>query len=268
MSTVRGFSNEGFVPPNRDVEDAPLPMRQELLNALYVSAKTHAFGQFNMNVDDELYFSVSQALGVEAAGNPAAGRRQRMGRDLANVADWRRVYDLIQLLWPEFVRFGREVPFRENVNQILAAYHIAWDLGDDGRFHRVLPINAQAQVAAAFQELTRPGFAAALQLANQGRDAYDARPRRGRSACTDMFDAMESTARIRIPGERMYAVLQIARRNSLLPVPIISTLEQLNTLRNQEFGHGNLRPFTLTDPQVDFVYLGCVAGVLLFARMP
>jgi hypothetical protein len=62
---------------------------------------------------------------------------------------------------------------------------------------RVLPVAAQAMVAAAFAELSNPAYAPALQLLNAARDAYDDRPRRDRDACSNIFDAMESVAKIK-----------------------------------------------------------------------
>jgi hypothetical protein len=192
MGWVRNFTGqEGFVPPARNVEDAPQPMRQELLDAICLVA-----GQTNnrVNVEGDLYFTISQNLGVQAAANPMGGRRQRLGRDLNN-AEWPRVYDLVVRLWPEFQRVGFQEVYRGEINRVLAANGVAWDLGADGHLHRVLPAAAQAQVNMAFGELSVPRYAPALVLFNTARDAYDDRPRRDRDACANIFDAMESVAK-------------------------------------------------------------------------
>ena len=145
VSSIRGFSiPEGRIPPIRNIEDAPAAMRQELLDAFYLAAGQT---QGQLDVDNHLYLAISQCLGVQAAGNPMGGRRQRLGRDLGN-ADWPRIYDLVVRLWPEFQRVGFHEVYREAVNRILAAHAIAWDLGPDGRLHRVLPEAAHAQVQA------------------------------------------------------------------------------------------------------------------------
>jgi hypothetical protein len=116
------------------------------------------------------------------------------GRDIRKV-DWPRIYDLIARLWPDFDRQGFGHKYREGVNRILAAYLTAWELDDQGRLYRILPVAALHQVTAAFGELQAERFAPALALYNAGRDAYDDRPRRDRDACSNMFDAMESVAK-------------------------------------------------------------------------
>jgi hypothetical protein len=74
---------------------------------------------------------------------------------------------VIARLSPEFQRVGAETAYREAVNRILAAYGVAWDLGSDGKLHRVLPAAAQAQVVAGLAELAgNAQFAPALDLFN------------------------------------------------------------------------------------------------------
>ena len=51
-------------------------------------------------------------------------------------------------------------------------------------------------------------------------------------------------------------------------VQIVGVLEAINTLRNRNFGHGMVDPFALSPHDVDFTYLNCLAGILLFARHP
>ena len=86
--------------------------------------------------------------------------------------------------------------YRTSVNRILAAHRIAWDLGEDGQLHRVLPLAAQTQIETAFRELSHPGFAPALQLFHDAMAAYDDRPQRDRDTCSSSFDALESVAKI------------------------------------------------------------------------
>jgi hypothetical protein len=237
-------------------------MRQELLGAIY-----HVANGF-LSVDGNLYYTIEQALGQQAAGNPVAGKRQRLGRDLAQ-APWQRVYDIIILLWPEFANvFPLQDEYRNAVNTILAAYGVAWDLGNDGMLHRVLPTMATAQVSAAFADLS--AFAGALPLLTSAQQAYDDHPRRPRDACANVFDAMESVAKTKLnmPNATFGAVLAAVRQNNLLNADTIDALEKVNPMRNHHFGHGMVTPFVLQPHEVDFVYLTCVGGALLFARMP
>lgn|GEM_PF-4902107 len=170
MGGIRNFAEqEGHLPPLRCIDsDAPAPMRQELLAVIYDLLPLSGAAV----TEQQIYYGIEQMLGVQAAGNPMAGWRQRLGRDLGN-AEWIRIYDVIGWGWSQFQRAGLQELFRENINRVLAAHGVVWELGDDGRLHRVLPLAGQAQVAAAFAELAAPRYAPALALANAARDAYD-----------------------------------------------------------------------------------------------
>jgi hypothetical protein len=250
--------------PIRNVEDAPQPMRQELLDAICLVA-----GQSNgrVSAEGDLYFTITQSLGFYAATNPMGGRRQRLGRDIGN-ADWPRVYDLVVRLWPEFYRVGFHEIYRGEVNRVFAAYGVAWDLGADVRLHRALPLAAQAQVNAAFTELSEPRYAPALALFNAARDAYDDRPRRDRDACANVFDAMESVAKekYRMPQATFGQVVAHIRHTQALNEQIIEVLDAINTLRNRNFGHGMTAPFSLRATEVDFTYVMCIGAILMFIR--
>jgi hypothetical protein len=270
MNWVREFGmREGLGSVARNIEGAPDPMRHELID-LY-------FGLVEQNPElipeDRLYRIIAQSLGAGASGNPYGGFRYEAGRDLSRV-EWPRVYDLISRLWPEFERVGFAALFREGVNRILAAYGIAWDLGEDGSLHRVLPLAAQEQVKAAFAELRDRQYAAAIALFNAARDAYDARPRRSRDACANIFDALESVAKTKygVPQSTYGQVVariteqhQQGRANDFR-TDTIALLRGLNDLRNHHFGHGV--PFQLTDAEVDFVFLTCIGAILLLTRTP
>jgi hypothetical protein len=269
MNWIRDFSaHEGHVPQTRNVEDAPQPMRQELVDAIYlVTGQTEG----RLDADHDLYFTMIQSLGYEAAGNPHAGRRQRIGRDISSQqTHWTRIYDLIARLWPEFQRVGFHEIYREVVNRILAGHAVAWDLGEDGRLHRVLPEAAHLQVQAAITELSDPRYAPAGALFRAASDAYDDRPRRDRDACSNIFDAMESVAKEKfgMPAATFGQVVTHIRRRQGMNEQIIGLLEALNSLRNRNFGHGMIAPFSLTGPEVDFTYLSCIGAILLLARTP
>jgi hypothetical protein len=266
MNWIRDFSmQQGDVPPGRNVEDAPEPMRQELIDLFFGLAE-----ESNGAVPGErLHRVVCQSLGVGAAGQPYGGYRYATGRDIGRV-NWPRVYDLISRLWPIYEQAQLAVVYREGVNRILAAHGVAWDLGEDGRLHRALPAPAQAQINAAFIELREPRFAPALQLFNAASDAYDDRPRRDRDACTNVFDAMESVAKERYqrPRDTFGQVVAHVRQTQSLNEQIASVLEAVNTLRNRNFGHGGVVAFNLTGPEVDFTYLTCIGAILMFTRIP
>jgi len=269
VSFIRGFSTpEGHIPPTRNLEDAPARMRPELVDAIYlVTGQT----QGRLDADRDLYLPIVQSLGYDAAGNPQAGRRQRIGRDISSQeTHWTRIYDLIVRLWPEFQRTGFHEIYREAVNRVLAAHGVAWDLGADGRLHRVMPEATGAQVQATITELSVPCYAPALALANAAINAYDARPRRDRDACSNIFDAMESVAKEKfgMPHAAFGQVVAHIRQTRGLNEQVISLLEVINTLRNRNFGHGMVDPFSLTGPEVDFTYLTCIGAILLLSRNP
>jgi hypothetical protein len=269
VNWVRNFSaQEGHIPPVRNVADAPPQMRQEFIDALYaVAGQTEG----RLDVDRDLYFTISQSLGYQAAGNPQSGRRQRIGTDISRQEiHWTRVYDLIVRLWPEFQRVGFHVIYREAVNRILASHGSAWDLGEDGQLHRVLPAAAQAQVVGAIAELGEARYVPALALFNAARDAYDDRPRRDRDACSNVFDALESVAKIKYnrPNDTFGQVKNYIEQNHLFRQEIVNVFTAVNDLRNQNFGHGMAVQFNLTVAEVDFVYLGCIGSILLLTRTP
>lgn len=145
---------------------------------------------------------------------------------------------------------------------------VAWDLGEDGLVHRVLPMEAADLVGAAFAELSQAQYAPALALFNTARDAYDARPRRDRDACANIFDTMESVARVKYsrPTETFGRIKNHLEQTSLFRPELIAIFTALNRVRNQFFGHG--APFPLSAAEVDFTYLVCIGVILLFTRTP
>ena len=266
MSWIRGFSSQtGGGSDIRNVEDAPRPMRQELIDLFFTIAE-HSPDEIPV---EHIYRVTAQSLGIEASGVPYGGFRYAAGRDIGKV-EWYRVYDLIVRLWPDFERYGLGHIYREGVNKILAAHMSAWELDEQGRLYRVLPADAIHQVAAAFQELQDERFAPALELFNAARDAYDDRPRRDRDACSNMFDAMESVAKekYQIPDVTFGQVVNRIPSTGTMNPQIVGVLSALNDLRNKNFGHGMTASFQLSSAEVDFTYLACVGGILLLTRMP
>jgi hypothetical protein len=132
---IHNFSvQQAAAPAPRNIDnDAPAALRQQLLAVTYdLLPQAHGFTEGN------LYYGIEQMLGVQAAGNPMQGWRQRLGRDLGNI-EWQRVYDVISWLWNRFQASGLHEAFRHEVNIALAASHVVWDLGADGHSGYALP---------------------------------------------------------------------------------------------------------------------------------
>ena len=266
MNWIRGFSEQpAGASGARTLEDAPEPMRQELVD-LFFSLAEHRPEEVP---PEHVYNVTSQSLGIHASGNPYGGFRYASGRDVRKV-EWPRIYDLIVRLFADFEKHGSGDAFREGVNRILAAYGVAWELGGDGKLNRVLPVAAQAQVSEAFAEVQNPQFESALALFKAGREAFDARPRRDRDACSNIFDALESVAKQKftMPNSTYGQVVAGLRADASFNPEILTLLSGLNDLRNRNFGHGMVAPFALTAAEVDFTYLTCIAAILLLVRTP
>jgi len=266
VSWVRGFSgHSGDGSGAREVEDAPEPMRHELVDFFFSIAEHHP----EELPPEHVYRATCQSLGIHAAGVPYGGYRYATGRDIRRI-DWPRIYDVIVRLWPDFDRQGFGHKYREGVNRILAAYLTAWELDDQGRLYRILPGAALDQVTAAFAELQQERFAPALDLYNAARNAYDDRPRRDRDACSNMFDAMESVAKekFQMPNSTFGQVVARIPSTGTMNTQVTNVFNALNDLRNKNFGHGMTTAFQLSPAEVDFAYLSCVGGILLLTRMP
>lgn len=248
--------------PARTIDDAaPNPMRYQLIDV--------AFGLAHQNngnpTEAQLHQTIGHCLGVHVAGNPM-GHRRTVSANILVEAAWRRVYDVILRLVPEFQAAGCFPEYRDRVNQVLAANGIAWDLDEHGQLVRVLPVAVQAAVAAAIQELGAQQYAQALAIFNLAQTAYHDIPRRDRDACADAFDAMEAVAKVKHNQPQLTFGQVVAHVAAGHNPEIVGILQRINQLRNGNFGHG--LPFTLTRAEVDFTYLTCVAGILLFARTP
>ena len=260
------FARDQGPPLARVVEEAPPAMRMQLVAAIYRAAEEPVFDRRPINVAKELYPKISLTLGVRPVAVMHDAYAQRIGRDLEGVP-WPMVFEVVLALWEDFGRHGRAEVYRSAVNGVFAMHGIAWDLGPDGSLHRVLPEGAQAQVAAMFAELARPGFEGARRLAEAAQRHYDARPRQDRDACSNIFDAMEEAAKVRLglPGRRFGDVVTEMRRRNITP-GLADVLDKLNGMAHQTFRHGN--DVVIAPVVVDFVYLTCVGGIQMFARLP
>ena len=266
MTRIRDFSAQSAgAPESRNIEDASEGMRQELIDLFFFIAEHRS----DEVPPEHIYNVTYQCLGLRPPGIPDRTYRHAVGRAILK-PDWPRIYDLIARLWPDFDRHGLGRDFREGTNRILAGYQVAWELGDDGRLARVLPKAARVQVNDAFAELNDARYEPALELFKAGRDAFDARPRRDRDACSNVFDALESVAKekFRMPDATYGQVVAQLRADETFNFQILGMLQSLNELRNRNFGHGMITSFSLTRAEVDFAYLACVSAILLFVRTP
>lgn len=264
MARFRELStSEGILSRERTVDsDAPREFRNEVIDLVFSLADQHKGEKY-------LYEMIAQNIGGFVVGQSQYSYRYLTGKVLEK-AEWVRVYDLLPRLADEFRKGGLFEEFRGNLNRILAANGIAWDLDQEGKLVRVLPEEASAAVRVAMQELTYPEFNAANKLLLSAIDAYNAHPQRARDACANAFDAAESIGKVitSLPSGTFGDVIKKLRKDKSLVSPMVVTiLENLNTIRGNYFGHGMTTPFALHKEEVDFVYLTCVAAVILFARM-
>jgi hypothetical protein len=275
---IREFTSQLPTAANRAVDnDAPSGLRQELIDFVYQVHRTlppkrpHVpipAGGYHPQFDEaNLHKVITQSLGLEAAGAPYGGFRYALGRDIRR-ADWPRVYDLICRLWDE-IPFDLKAAYEAGVNRILAAHSIAWDLGGDGRLHRVAPPAVQQQIEAAFRELSDSRFARALDSLQHAMNAYDDRPRRDLDVCKNIMDCLEAVAKevCGMPTGTLGNVLAELRKAQTLSPETISVLQKLYDMANNHFRHGMTTPFALQKVEVDFVLVSCLAGILLFVRL-
>ena len=266
MVRFREFSSsDEFQPAVRNLDsDAPAELRQEVIDLIFHLAEHHS----PPLSDERMYRIICQNLGASTSGQPYGGFRHAAGKELGK-AKWPRVYDVICRLWPEFEGGGVAEEYRQGLNRILAASGVAWELTEEGRLRRHLPVVAQTLVTAAISELRDPRFASALTLLDAARGAFDDRPRRDRDACTNIFDSMESVAKkvFNMPTATFGSVLNHIRQTKVLQGEVISVLEATNTLRNRKFGHGTTVAFDLSPGEVDFTYLTCIGAILIFVKI-
>ena len=254
-------------PAGRAVDaGAPAGFRLELVDAVFQLAENSS-----ATVSDaQLYRVMVHSMGIASApGSPMAGFRSGAVRQIQTL-DWPRVYDLICRWWTEFP-VDLQGQYVQAVNTVLSGNRIAWDFQADGSLARVLPCAIQTQVEATFAELGAPLFNSALVSFQAAMHAYDARPQRGRDACKNAMDALESVAKelLAMPTATFGNVLTELRRRqpSVAAGETISALQKLYDLANTHFRHGMTTPFILRPAEVDFVLVSCMAGILLFVRL-
>jgi hypothetical protein len=182
------------------------------------------------------------------------------------------IYNLIEPLYVELKNAGQyaaPTAFEDGLNQLFGEENIGWRL-KDGRLERTLPVAAREQVDAVFKEPGNPRFAPARTHVIAAYKAYNARPQRGLDVCSNAFDACESVAKevLNLPTATFGGVLAEARNNKTFATETINTLEKLYALSNNHFRHGMTQSFALGSSELDFIYLTCLAAILLFVRLP
>jgi hypothetical protein len=179
------------------------------------------------------------------------------------------IYNLIERIHAEAKAGQGAHEFEDGVNRVFGEESIGWKL-EQGVLHRTLPAAAREQVDAIFKELESPRFAPALVQVVASYKAYNARPRRDFDVCSNAFDGCESVAKevFGLPTGTFGDALKEARRRDSFAPETINALEKVYALSNNHFRHGMTEPFALGPSEVDFVYLTCLAGILLFVRLP
>jgi hypothetical protein len=263
MHWIREFSQRRGPARERNVEDAPFELRNELVDFFFYLAD-ESQGRLQPLV---IYEATGLMLGVGIAANPMATYRARVSRDIRN-AEWPRVFDWISRLWPEFDGVQLADEFINGVNTLLAAYGVVWELDGMARWVRVLAEPLRQQVTSAFVELDRAGFEPSRQLFVAATDAFNARPRRDRDACANIYDALESVAKIvyQMQNATFGQVLDRVRQRGTISEPIQRLLRDVEVMRHNAFGHGMAEPFALSAAEVDFVYAACAAAIPVFTR--
>lgn len=176
------------------------------------------------------------------------------------------VYNLIEAMWAHLVPTGLHRQFAEDLNRVFGEESIGWKLDDNGLLQRTLPAAVQIQVEQIFRELEAPRFAPALVQVRSAYKAYNGHPRVDLDVCMNIFDALESVAKevFSMPSGTLGDVLKKAK--GTFSPGTISTLEKLGALASNHFRHGMTEPFKLTPAETDFVYVTCLAGMMLFVR--
>jgi hypothetical protein len=264
MSWIREFSQHHVTARERNVDNAaPDEMRGELVD-FFFQLVNQSSGQLQPRA---IYEATGLMLGAGITAHPYGGYPGRVLRDIRG-ADWWRVYDWVSRLWHEFDRVGLAGQFRDGVNVVLAAHGVVWELDGAGHWERILPEPLRHQVAAAIAVLANERFAPACELFNAATEAFNARRRRDRDACSNAFDALESVAKIvlNMANATFGQVLDEVRRRGTLNEDVQRLLRDVEVIRHNNFGHGMAGPFRLNGPEVDFVYTLCAAGILAFTR--
>jgi hypothetical protein len=163
---------------------------------------------------------------------------------------------------------GMQPDFAERLNDVFSQESIGWKMDPGGRLERLLPTAIQVEAERVFGELQIPRFAPAWTHMQVAHAAYNSRPRRDPEVCAPAFDALESVAKevFSMPTATFGDVIKETRKRDFFARETLSVLEKLSVLAHNHFRHGMTEPFKLGAPEVEFVYVSCMAGILLFIR--
>jgi hypothetical protein len=183
-----------------------------------------------------------------------------------------RIYELLERIYRWFAETKNDaeaILFEKDLNHLMGEEGIGWRM-EDGLFERTLPAVVAEQVEDVFAELQAPRFEAAFIELKAAVKAYNANPRRDADVCRNAFHACESVAKevFGMPHGKFGDVLNKARNDPRFTSLVVPTLEKLSALAHAEFRHGMTEPFKLGPSEVDFVYVSCLATILLFVRLP
>lgn len=83
------------------------------------------------------------------------------------------------------------------------------------------------------------------------------------------MDTMEAVAKevYGMPRATLVDVLAELRRRQAIAPETISVLQKLYDMANNHFRQGMVTPFVLKKAEVDFVFVSCLGGVLLFVLL-
>jgi hypothetical protein len=187
-----------------------------------------------------------------------------------NQSSWWGLFNLLEEVFQDLKEpHGRaHQDFAQALNSVLAEENVGWRMDAVGSFQRQVPVVIRAEEEAAFRELQAPRFAPALVHLETARRAFNARPRRDREVCSEAFDAVESIGKevFSFPSGTLGDALKAARSKMLFSSETTSALEKLYSLANNHFRHGMTDPFKLSPAETDYVYVHCLAAILLFVR--
>jgi hypothetical protein len=183
--------------------------------------------------------------------------------------EWWKLYNMLEKIYEvPNGDYRKQQAFVEQLNDVLSEESIGWKMDRGGRLQRLLPEAIQVEAERVFGELQIPRFAPAWTHMQVARAAYNFRPRRDQEVCSSVFDALESVAKevFSMPTATFGDVIKAARTRDIFAPETLSVLEKLYALANNHFRHGMTVPFKLGAPEVEFVYVSCMAGILLFIR--
>ena len=144
---------------------------------------------------------------------------------------------------------------------------VVWQRTDEGNLERKLPIVAEQQARALYADLSEEKFAAARELFESAKGAFDARPRRDRDAGTNAFDGLEAVAKIVFNGPSKTFGSVLDRHKDKFTKEVVTLLKKLECVRHNHLGHGMTKPYELSAEETDFIYVSCVMGSKIFLRL-